>query len=433
MSDLLGPLMRLPGYLTSGTSAIHPGFERIEAMLAGLGRPDRSFKTILVGGTNGKGSTASMIAAMLTASGIRTGLHTSPHLVDVRERMRVDGQLPELSWLEKTVSEHADLLNEVAPSFFEATLAFSLACFAAHDVEWAVVEIGLGGRLDAANVLDPHVSVITSIGMDHMDLLGDTLGAIALEKAGIIRPDRSVVLGRLPEEARKVILGEAARLGSRAIEPLLDVEIHRANNGRMALASSRRRVANVELSLSGSHQIDNAIVALETIDILSLLVSDAAVRRALSDVAGFSGLRARQEVLLLHPLVVVDVAHNPQAMEAAATSFIDALGRSESTVLNRPYLFFACLADKDATGMGTVVQKAFDEARIHIDVVCFSTTGSRGQTAQQTAEKLSMTGLKAVMSTVDLADALEQAGQDGRPCLVAGSHLLAAHALRWKG
>lgn len=432
MSDPLDPLMQLPGYLTSGASAIHPGFGRISALLNGMGRPDFSFKTILVGGTNGKGSTASMIAAMLTASGFRTGLHTSPHLVDVRERMRIDGRLPCPTWLERSIAEHADLLADVAPSFFEGALAFSLSCFAAHHVDWAIVEIGLGGRLDAANVLSPEASVITSIGMDHTDLLGDTLSAIALEKAGIMRPSRSVVLGRLPDEARVVMVDEAARLGSLLIEPLSKTELPHSIDKEIMLTSSLRSISDIKLSLSGAHQVDNATVALATIDALSLPVSDTAVREALADIAGYSGLRARHEEIHHDPLIIVDVAHNPQALHATVKSFIAALENSGKGSETTACLLFGCLADKDASTMGFVIHEAFVRAHMKVDVHCFPTNGARGQSAEETANKLSISGLKPIYGQYDVTGTLEQACRKGQPCLVAGSHMLAAKALEWK-
>ena len=180
----LDRLLALPRFADAGAAAYSPGLDRMRALLAGMGHPERAAPSIHVAGTNGKGSTASMAAAIATASGLRVGLHTSPHLRHIGERMRVDGVPAADGWLDDATERHARLFARVGPSFFEATTALAFLRFAEAGVDLAVIEVGLGGRLDATNVLTPRVSVVTSVGLDHTDLLGDTLARHRAREGG---------------------------------------------------------------------------------------------------------------------------------------------------------------------------------------------------------------------------------------------------------
>ena len=184
-------LNKLPAFSSIGAKAYEPGFERILSLMEALGNPHTTFPTIHIAGTNGKGSTASMIAAIATAAGKRTGLHTSPHLLNVNERMRMDGIPAPDEWLAKQVTKYQIVIEKVKPSFFEATVALSLLYFSTMNADLAVIEVGLGGRLDATNIVEPLLAVITNIGYDHTSILGNTLEAIAQEKGGIIKKRNS--------------------------------------------------------------------------------------------------------------------------------------------------------------------------------------------------------------------------------------------------
>ena len=184
MSAALDRLLALPRFATAGATAYAPGLDRMRALLAAMGDPERAYPSVHVAGTNGKGSTASFVASIAQAAGLRVGLHTSPHLVRVEERMRLDGVPAPTEWLEQAVDRYAHAFERIGPSFFEATTALSLLYFAEARVDLAVVEVGLGGRLDATNVLAPVASLITSVGLDHTDLLGDTLGGHRAREGG---------------------------------------------------------------------------------------------------------------------------------------------------------------------------------------------------------------------------------------------------------
>ena len=199
-----------PAFHLVGQAAYKPGFENTNKLLAALDNPHRRFKSIHVAGTNGKGSTSHLLAAILQQAGYKTGLYTSPHLVDFGERIRINGQKIAPGYVIDFVERYRCLLDEVKPSFFECTMAMAFAWFATQQVDIAVIEVGLGGRLDSTNVIMPELSVITNIGFDHTEFLGDTLEKIASEKAGIIKPIVPVIIGETKPETDPVFLQKAA-------------------------------------------------------------------------------------------------------------------------------------------------------------------------------------------------------------------------------
>ena len=333
-------LMAMPQYGLSGDAAFRPGLSRIRRLLDGLSNPERGMPVVHVAGTNGKGSTASWIAAMLTAHGLRVGLHTSPHLKHAGERMRVDGKAASVDWLSGQIDQYRGLIEECQASYFEVTVALSLLYFAEAEVDVAVMEVGLGGRLDATNVLIPTVSVVTTVSLDHTSVLGDTLGAIALEKAGIIKEKAPVVLGRQATEAAAVLEERAASHGGRVFSLERDAEW----TGR-TLRTPSGRYTHLFPEPNGGHHADNASTAvLATEAFLARTgrpVSVAAVRRGLRHVQRLAGLRARFETVSAAPMVVLDVAHNPDALGPLFERFGRlAAGRS-------PEVLLALMADKD--------------------------------------------------------------------------------------
>ncbi|MGB8491393.1 MAG: Mur ligase family protein, partial [Bacteroidales bacterium] len=205
---------RLPAYHRIGKAAYRNDLGNIRAMDAHLGHPHSKYATIHVGGTNGKGSVSHMIASVLMEAGNSTGLYSSPHLLDFRERIKVNGKMIPGSSVTKFVNENSVIINSLGPSFFEMTVAMAFDHFARAGVDFAVIEVGLGGRLDSTNIINPVLSVITNIGHDHMDLLGDTLEKVAAEKAGIIKNGIPVVISETQESIEGVFAGKAAETGS---------------------------------------------------------------------------------------------------------------------------------------------------------------------------------------------------------------------------
>ena len=416
-------LMALPAFATSGDVALKPGFERIEALLTGMGRPQENREIILIAGTNGKGSTASILAAMSTTAGVRTGLHTSPHLLHVSERMRVDGVAPSEEWLAAAVSRWEPLFTEVEPSFFEATLALSLLWFAECDAHRWVVEIGLGGRLDAANVLDADLAILTSVGRDHMHLLGPTLADVAAEKAAIGRENKPFILGPLAEEPRDAALSVLNRIGARVIEPDFERGVQVSSAGVLQLKASRRTVSDIRLPLSGRHQHANALLALEALDQLyEVNVAADLVQQAMHDVRELSGLRGRQE--WVYEDVMVDVGHNEEAMRAALATFIDEIDDKEWCVV------LGFLHDKEIGSLGGWLWGQTSASNGEPRIVLVDTDGARGMSALEAKKRWIESGWQGpVQVESDPVKALLLAREQGLSVLVAGSYRVASPVL----
>jgi len=313
-------LYQLPRFADAGAAAYRPGLERMEALLEAMEVPTDGLRVVHVAGTNGKGSTASMVAAMATAAGQQVGLHTSPHLLHVAERMRVDGTPAPEAWLAAAVTRYRPVIERIGPSFFEATVALSLRYFVEQEVDLAVVEVGLGGRLDATNVLTPAVALITHIGLDHTDLLGDTLEAIAREKGGIIKPGVPCLTAATQPSVQAELQALADATGASLEVVQQTTQLHGgAATGPHARGTIRTPVRTYEalaLDLPGAHQWTNARLAVRAVETLGL-GTDAAVREGLGAVRELAGLRGRLETLLTEPLIVVDVAHNPEGVRLA--------------------------------------------------------------------------------------------------------------------
>lgn len=319
------------------------GLEDITDLLTQFGNPQDDLKTILIGGTNGKGSTAAMVAAVISQAGYRVGLYTSPHLVDVRERIVISGKKIPLREFGRIVLE---IKNHVAGhiTYFEVLTAAAFIYFQREQVDIAVMEVGLGGRLDATNVCRPLVSVITNIGLEHTAYLGQTLTAIAGEKAGIIKPAGVCVTGATQQKVVQT-LSSVCRQNKAAFYRLgNDFKIVRRKNGLADYHGMNRRLSGLAVSLTGGHQLSNAALALAALEIIekSGLVIDAE--------AIYAGLKktrweARMETLCHRPLFLLDGAHNPSGINALRRAM------QKDFSWRRLILIFAALADKDYRNM----------------------------------------------------------------------------------
>jgi len=319
--------------------------ERLAPVLARLGDPQTAFPAVHVGGTNGKGSTSAMLQSIYSRAGYRTGLYTSPHLLSFRERIRVGSR----SISERDVVGDALAVRAAAErvgvdlTFFEIATIMAFLEFRRCEVDLAIVEVGLGGRLDATNVVRPAATVITSIGLEHRELLGDTIEAIAAEKAGIIKPGTTVVTGRLTTEALAVVGERVAACDARWLRYGDDF-----GPGDLRAADGRA----FEVPLAGSHQLHNAAVAVATARALTgpFPLQEFAIAQGVSSVRW----PGRLEALAVEPRTLVDVAHNPEAISALRAS-LETLG------LPRPrVLVFGVMADKDWPAMLTSLVPLFD-------------------------------------------------------------------------
>lgn len=322
---------------------IKPGLDVICGILERLGRPHQAFATIHIGGTNGKGSTAAMTAAMLQAAGHRVGLYTSPHLVDFRERIRIDG----VPVAEAAVDDLTQRVRRAAggsePTFFEFTTAMAFQHFADRRVGVAVLEVGMGGRFDATNVVTPLVSVVTNVTLDHQDFLGHDLRSIAGEKAGIIKPGVPVVAGRLVPEAAEVIRRTAAAAGARQCAWGRDFLASGDPREGFDYRGLRHVWRGLTCPLSGAHQLENAACALAAIEVASmqgLALGEEAVRTGLTR----TEWEGRLEVAERDPVLLLDGAHNP-AGGAALAAYLASYRTAHPA--SRLILVLGMMRDKD--------------------------------------------------------------------------------------
>lgn len=333
------------------------GLETMTALIRRLGGPDARYRILHIAGTNGKGSTAAMTAAMLQAAGYRVGLYTSPHLVEFSERIRVDGRMiseADIGRLTEVVQKAAE--PDLSPTFFECTTAMAFQYFAEAQVDVAVLEVGLGGRFDATNVVTPVACAVTTIALDHQEYLGTTLSSVAYEKAGIIKPLVPVVVGRMSDEARETIeqiaeerAAPVSRLGRE-----FDVA---GMPERFRFSGRTRQYDDLFCSLPGAHQVDNCACALSLIEAASergLDVREAAVREGLRTVQW----PGRLEVVDRTPLVVLDGAHNPAAA-AALAEYVQAFRRSNPE--SRVILVLGMMRDKDHLGFAKPFRGLVDQ------------------------------------------------------------------------
>ena len=318
----------MPSFQRVGGDAYKPGLERIAAFCQHLGNPQRNFYTVHVAGTNGKGSVSHILASILQQAGYRTGLFTSPHLADFRERIRVDGEMIPKQKVVNFVDRNRQKMEELDLSFFEMTAAMAFDYFDQSDVEVAIIETGLGGRLDATNIITPILSVITNIGLEHTEFLGDSIAKIAAEKAGIIKKSIPVVVGESSEQYNGVIEARAEELGSRVIyaeEEFLLLGVEHFDNYNQHFSVERKRdgrVYELDIDLLGDYQRHNIITACAAADYLAektpLTISRRAFREGIASAAANTGLMGRWQLLAREPYTVCDTGHNCHGMRYVA-------------------------------------------------------------------------------------------------------------------
>ena len=334
------------------------GLETMTALMGRLGMPQVRYRTLHIAGTNGKGSTAAMAASVLQSAGYRVGLYTSPHLVEFRERIRVNGEMiAESQVAQLTEQLQALCLPDLSPTFFEYTTAMAFQHFAETGVDVAVLEVGLGGRFDATNVVTPMACAVTTIALDHQDYLGTTLSSIAFEKAGIIKQGVPVVLGRLDEEARRTV----EQVAQERQAPVFRMDENFRSEGESPSYFSYHGLGSqydgLTCALEGRHQLDNAACALALLEAAApqgITVTAESVREGLRAV-NWAG---RLEVVDHHPTILVDGAHNP----AAARVLADYLTHSvRSHPARRVVLVLGMMRDKDHRGFVEPLRGLVDE------------------------------------------------------------------------
>jgi dihydrofolate synthase/folylpolyglutamate synthase len=403
------------------TSGIKLGLENISRLCAAIGHPEQTFTSIHVAGTNGKGSVAAMAHAGLVAGGVRAGRFISPHLVDFSERFVIGAEPVAAADLQRAVGDVLDCADAltasgalaVHPTFFEATTAVAFELFRRARVEIAVIEVGLGGRFDSTNVVRAPVGAITSIGFDHQDLLGDTLEAIAFEKAGIIKPGMTIVTGTLPDEARTVVAAVARERQARLVEAASGADVEgELDDGRatIRIVTPDGRYGPLTLALRGEHQVRNALVAvrlLEAVRQTGVRVPGEAIERGLTEVEWPGRLELIE--FAEGPHVLLDAAHNVDGAAALAAYL-------ERWHPERPTLVIGVMRDKDVAGIVGALLPVVSS------IVATAADTPRALPARELAARIAVAGASVpVRAEPDPSTAVEGALAAGRTVCVAGS------------
>ncbi len=417
---------RLPMFSRIGKAALKPDLTNTLKLCSALGDPQNKFRSIHIAGTNGKGSVSHGLAATLQTGGHKTGLYTSPHLVDFRERIRINGIPVSKEWVVSFVEKIKDKIEEIQPSFFEITVAMAFDFFAEQNVDIAVIETGLGGRLDSTNIITPLLSVITNISYDHKDLLGNTLAEIANEKAGIIKPGIPVVIGEQNPETERVFFEHSVHKHSTihyadSLWGMVRVKQDNKYQYFKAVNNARLQMHDLQTDLKGNYQQHNIKTILTVAEILSHLGFRTSVTNtiaALAHVKEATGLRGRWDQLQTDPLIICDVAHNPAGLQEVLTQF------SNTAPKGNKHIVLGFVSDKDVEAALLLFPK---------DVTYYFTNA-----AIQRA--LPAAGLKAIAERVgltgntypDVASALAAAKQQMQPddvLLITGSFFIVGEAI----
>jgi len=327
---------KLPMFQNIGKYALTKDLTNIINLLEYIGNPHLDTKWIHIGGTNGKGSTSSMVAAALTANGYKTGLYTSPHLVDFRERIRIDGEMITEQFVIEFTNNISPAIDKYLPSFFEITVAMAFEYFKVNKIDIGVIEVGLGGKLDSTNIISPILSAITSIGLDHTDILGNTIEEIALEKAGILKENNTYLIGEMSTNAAFVIRNYGDSIKANFIQ----------NKPTPTLWET-------SASLKGSYQKSNINLAyniLLTLNHLNIPLNEGSNLEGISNVNKFTGLRGRWEIINNNPLTICDTGHNFDGVE-----FI--VEQLKSYHCNKMHIVWGMVKDKDATAILELLPK----------------------------------------------------------------------------
>jgi len=414
-----------PAFEREGGAGYKPGLETSYALDRLYQEPHRRFRIIHIAGTNGKGSTAHLLASCLQRCGYRVGLFTSPHLVDFRERIRINGRKVSRSYVMQWVADYQKKsVGNLQPSFFELTSTMAFDYFASRNVNVAVIETGLGGRLDSTNIVTPEVSIITNIGLEHQQFLGNTIEEIASEKAGIIKYSVPVIVGRAEGTVKDVLEAQAQRMYAEIKFSQDKPEVIEAKHEGGMLHLSTNNYGEIDCQLTGDYQVENANTVLTTLNLLKRLkyrIKTDAVREGFAHVMENTGLMGRWMTLQEKPRVMCDSAHNPPAFEKA-------MKQLKTEPCDRLHIVLGFMADKDVT---TMLKLLPGGAELYFTQA--HTSRSMSATDLQIAAK--KCGLKgnAYNNVVDALAAARSAASEGDLIYVGGSMYVLADLLESLG
>ena len=332
-----------PAFERQGAGGYKPGLQTTMALDNACGNPHRKYKTVHVAGTNGKGSVSHLLAAVLQSQGYKVGLYTSPHFVDFAERIKVNGKPIPHGRVVEFVNDFQQQETDLNPSFFELTTILAFKYFAECNVDFAVIEVGLGGRLDSTNIITPIMSVITNISLDHTDFLGDTIADIAREKAGIMKSKVPVVIGEASDELRSVFADCARTVGAQVCFAQDYDEIESVKPGPLSIELTTRSHGLISFQLNGNYQTKNALTTLAAINILKEIgvkIDDSAVKQGFAAVCDLTSFRGRWTIVNDTPLVVCDSGHNVAGLSCA-------MAQLNTLKCERLHIVIGFMADKD--------------------------------------------------------------------------------------
>ncbi len=411
---------RLPVFHFSGANAYKPGLNNTIRLMDKLNHPYLKYKTIHVAGTNGKGSVSHFLSAILQAAGYKVGLYTSPHLVDFGERIRINGQMIDKEYLIKFVENNLANFETIQPSFFEATMALAFNYFADNEVDIAIIEVGLGGRLDSTNIITPELSIITNISFDHVEFLGDTIEKIATEKAGIIKNNVPVVIGETTKDSKAVFLNTATLNNSEIFfaENELSIQCVEISNLKMKVLVNQS--INYWVGLTGSYQLKNIATVLKSIEIIKkagLQISEKNIAAGLEHVIDLTGFMGRWQCFGFEPQLFVDTAHNFAGIN-------ELVNHIKTLKYKSLHLVFGMVSDKDISKillvLPTNAKYYFSNANI-----------ARALPATELQEKANAIGLKgeAYKTVENAVDAAKMAANNNDFILVFGSNFVVGEAI----
>ncbi len=402
---------RLPMFQNIGKTAFKKDLTNTLALLESIGNPHKQIKCIHIAGTNGKGSVSSMLASILSQAGYKTGLYTSPHLIDFTERIRINGHCIPQSDVIEFISKTQIHIERIQPSFFELTVAMAFDYFNQEKVDIAIIEVGLGGRLDSTNVIQPELSVITSIGWDHMDLLGNTLESIAFEKAGIIKENRPVVCSRFIQSEALEVIKKKSEL----------------EQSTFYLSEPSPKNFELDLSLKGSYQkqnLDTVCTSVRVLQNMNYDIKEEDITTGLQNVTQLSGLRGRWERLNDDPIVICDTGHNAEAIPY----LIDQLEEEYPDVPK--HIIWGMVSDKDRNKILKLLPHDANYYTVKPGVI-------RGYDALMLKEEMKLLQLNVNSSFSNFEDAYNTAVKNARVdrgmVFIGGSTFLVADALSYLG
>ena len=419
----------LPMYQRVGAAAYKTDITNTVELMKALDNPQDYFRTIHVAGTNGKGSVSNFLASILRAAGYKVGLYTSPHLVDFRERIRIDGEMIPESDVVDFVNNNKALLDRIKPSFFEMTVAMAFQYFAEKHVDVAVVEVGMGGRLDSTNIVNPDLSIITNIGWDHTQFLGDTLQAIAGEKAGIIKDKVPVVIGETQPETEPVFMAVAKEHNALiyfADQNYVITDAHESNRSLVLSISSTTDgepvYAGLRSPLCGDYQKKNIVTVVQAVEVLRTLGYNLplnAVTLGVESVVVDNGFRGRWQILSNHPLTICETAHNKDGIQ----SMLKTLAGMEYSNL---HVVYGCVNDKDYTSILRLLPHEATYYYCKPDVP----RGLDVETLHAAAKQCGLQGepYRAIATAIETA---RQNADEQSLILITGSIFLVADALKY--